>query len=118
LIEEGWHGASLAELVDLQLRPFLECPDRRSIEGPTVLLKPEAAQALGLALHELASNAKRFGAPVGAVRAGVGDMVASSVSEGRRTQMGGERRPRGESAGGSAVWQLGDRAQSRALHRR
>jgi PAS domain S-box-containing protein len=63
LIEEGWHGASLAELVDLQVRPFVDSAERRvSIQGPTVLLKPEAAQALGLALHELANNAKKFGA--------------------------------------------------------
>jgi PAS domain S-box-containing protein len=63
LIEEGWHGASLRELAELQLQPFANPPDRQvSILGPTVLLKPEAAQALGLALHELATNAKKFGA--------------------------------------------------------
>ncbi len=32
------------------------------IEGPEVALKPEAAQNLGLALHELAANAQKFGA--------------------------------------------------------
>jgi PAS domain S-box-containing protein len=70
LVEEGWHGASLAELAALQLRPFAGSPTHQiSIQGPTVLLKPEAAQALGLALHELAHNAKQFG--------------ALSVSEGR-----------------------------------
>jgi two-component sensor histidine kinase len=63
LVEDGWHGASLAELAALQLRPFVDFLDRQvSIKGPAVQLKPEAAQALGLALHELANNAKRFGA--------------------------------------------------------
>jgi PAS domain S-box-containing protein len=63
LIEEGWHGASLGELVGLQLqRQFDSVIDRISVDGPTVLLKPEAAQALGVALHELAVNAKKFGA--------------------------------------------------------
>jgi PAS domain S-box-containing protein len=63
LVEDGWHGASLAELAELQLRPFVGFLDRQvSIEGPAVRLKPEAAQALGLALHELANNAKKFGA--------------------------------------------------------
>ena len=63
LIEEGWHGASIRELAELQLRPFVNSPDRQvSMLGPTVLLKPEAVQALGLALHELANNAKKFGA--------------------------------------------------------
>jgi PAS domain S-box-containing protein len=63
LIEEGWHGASLGELVALQLqRLFDSTIDQIAIDGPTVLLKPEAAQALGFALHELAVNAKKFGA--------------------------------------------------------
>ena len=38
--------------------------DQIAVEGPTVLLKPEVAQALGFALHELAVNAKKFGAPL------------------------------------------------------
>jgi two-component sensor histidine kinase len=63
LIEEGWHGASLSELVSLQLRRLLDSQFHQTvIEGPTVLLKPEAVQALGIALHELAANAKKFGA--------------------------------------------------------
>jgi len=33
-----------------------------AIEGPAVALKPEAAQNLGFALHELAANAGKFGA--------------------------------------------------------
>jgi len=33
-----------------------------AIEGPDIALKPEAAQNLGLALHELAVNAAKFGA--------------------------------------------------------
>jgi two-component sensor histidine kinase len=63
MIEEGWHGASLGELVDLQLRRLLDSTiDQITVDGPSVLLKPDAAQALGFALHELAVNAKKFGA--------------------------------------------------------
>lgn len=63
LVEEGWHGASLEGLARLQLRPFLDAGEGQvSVEGPTVLLKPQAAQALGLALHELANNARKYGA--------------------------------------------------------
>jgi PAS domain S-box-containing protein len=63
LVEEGWHGASLRGLVELQLKPLLEDREEQvSIDGPTVLLKPEAAQAFGMAVHELATNASRFGA--------------------------------------------------------
>ena len=63
LVQESWHGASLKELVRSQLAYYLERePDQVAIEGPDVRLKPEAAQSLGLALHELASNAAKFGA--------------------------------------------------------
>ena len=63
LVRESWYGAALQELVRSQLAAFID-RDRRQIvmEGPAVALKPEAAQNLGLALHELAANAARFGA--------------------------------------------------------
>ena len=63
LVQENWYGASLSELVRQQLGPYLD--PRASditIEGPAIALKPEAAQSLGLALHELASNAAEHGA--------------------------------------------------------
>ncbi|HXX08971.1 MAG TPA: HWE histidine kinase domain-containing protein [Pseudolabrys sp.] len=59
LVRESWYGASLDELVRSQLGASL---GQVSIEGPAVALKPEAAQNLGLALHELAINAAKFGA--------------------------------------------------------
>jgi PAS domain S-box-containing protein len=63
LVRESWYGASLAELVQSQLGAYLAgSTGRVSIEGPAIALKPEAAQNLGLALHELAVNATKFGA--------------------------------------------------------
>ncbi len=63
LVQESWHGASLKELIRSQLAYYLHRePEQISIEGPDVRLKPEAAQSLGLALHELASNAAKHGA--------------------------------------------------------
>ncbi|WP_137045171.1 HWE histidine kinase domain-containing protein [Pseudolabrys sp. FHR47] len=63
LIRESWYGASLNELVRSQLSGYLDgVAQRISIEGPDITLKPEAAQNLGLALHELSANAVRFGA--------------------------------------------------------
>jgi PAS domain S-box-containing protein len=63
LVRESWHGASLDELVRSQLGVHIaRAEEQVAIEGPAVALKPEAAQNLGLALHELAVNAARFGA--------------------------------------------------------
>jgi PAS domain S-box-containing protein len=63
LVRESWHGASIDQLVRSQLAQHIEKhAGRVVIEGPDVALKPEAAQNLGLALHELAINAEKFGA--------------------------------------------------------
>jgi two-component sensor histidine kinase len=63
LVRESWHGASIGELVRSQLSTQVEHRDSQvALEGPDIALKPEAAQNLGLALHELVINAKTFGA--------------------------------------------------------
>lgn len=61
LVRESWYGASLTELIRSQLSTHLD-GEQVSLDGPEVALKPEAAQNLGLALHELTVNAARFGA--------------------------------------------------------
>jgi PAS domain S-box-containing protein len=63
LVLQDWQGASLADLVRDQLAPFPEPGGTRiHASGPDVLLRPEAAEAIGLALHELATNAVKYGA--------------------------------------------------------
>jgi two-component sensor histidine kinase len=63
LVRESWHGASLRELIQSQLAGYIASDAGQiAIEGAPVALKPEAAQNLGLALHELAVNAAKFGA--------------------------------------------------------
>ena len=63
LVRESWYGASLGELIRSQLGGYLDgSTNQVSMDGPAIALKPEAAQNLGLALHELAVNAAKFGA--------------------------------------------------------
>jgi PAS domain S-box-containing protein len=63
LVQEEWHSAGLLDLVRSQLGHYIDrFQSQISIKGPPVHLKPEAAQSLGLALHELAVNAAKYGA--------------------------------------------------------
>ncbi|MGZ8400013.1 MAG: sensor histidine kinase [Methyloceanibacter sp.] len=62
LIADNWHGASLRMLVEQQLGEHADrFGEQIAIEGEDVMLKPEAVQNLGLALHELATNATKYG---------------------------------------------------------
>jgi PAS domain S-box-containing protein len=67
-----WAGAPLRDLAEGQLAPYRDGePARVEIAGPEVRLRPGAAVALGMALHELAANAAAHGAlssPGGRVR--------------------------------------------------
>ncbi|CUU43087.1 HWE histidine kinase domain-containing protein [Blastochloris viridis] len=63
LVERQWASIRLRDLLLAQMKPFGVMADERLVlDGPNVEVAPEPAQNLGLAFHELASNATRFGA--------------------------------------------------------
>jgi PAS domain S-box-containing protein len=63
LSESRWRGANIADLMQEELAPY-RTPrfDRVRISGKSLSLEPSTAQALALALHELATNAAKYGA--------------------------------------------------------
>ncbi len=63
LAQTRWAGADLRELALKELSPYSrEGESPAQIEGPSLLLKPDLAQAMAMALHELATNAVKYGA--------------------------------------------------------
>ena len=58
LMDQEWQGAELAEIVQAELNPFA---DRVLASGPSIVLSAKAAQNFALALHELATNAAKYG---------------------------------------------------------
>jgi two-component sensor histidine kinase/DNA-binding response OmpR family regulator len=77
LARSRWQGADLRRLIEDELSPY-EAPDADTtvIEGRPVSLDPSTAQALALALHELSTNAAKYGA-----LSGPGGSVAIRWSE-------------------------------------
>ena len=63
LAQSRWQGADLARLVDEELAPYRTGEgDRIAASGPDISLEPRTAQTLALALHELSTNAAKYGA--------------------------------------------------------
>ena len=63
LSESRWHGADLGVLAGEELAPYrVADADKVEVGGPNISLLPHMAQGLGLALHELATNAAKHGA--------------------------------------------------------
>jgi PAS domain S-box-containing protein len=63
LVRNEWNGVEIEDLVRAQLAPFADLIGSRiAVLGPKLRLKAASAQTVGLVLHELATNAGKYGA--------------------------------------------------------
>ena len=90
-VKSRWDGAELSSIVTQELAPYLgKSEECARIDGPLVLLETQAAQAIAIGLHELSTNAAKYGslsAPEGKVevtwwRADGGRLVLAWVESG------------------------------------
>lgn len=63
LSQSRWQGADVRRLVSEEIAPYRTIGSARIVaEGPSILVAPETAQSIALTLHELATNAAKYGA--------------------------------------------------------
>jgi PAS domain S-box-containing protein len=94
-VETRWIGAELSTIATQELAPYAVADKARvQIDGPQVLLEPASAQAVAVTLHELATNAAKYGALSAA-----GGRVALNWTH----EAGGQLKLRWTETGGPAV---------------
>jgi PAS domain S-box-containing protein len=111
LAQSRWDGADLMQIVDDELAPYRRNDGANvTVSGPSVRLNPVAAQAVTMAIHELVTNAVKYGAlstPAGRVELSW-QLVASSRLTIQWTESGGPpvRKPTRTGFGTTAVDQM------------
>tara|TARA_R110002126_G_C10488843_1_gene503066 strand:- start:6002 stop:8185 length:2184 start_codon:yes stop_codon:yes gene_type:complete len=87
IVRGNWGGVSVRDLVESQLKHLGDemLGNRIAIDGPEIVLTPAAAQGIGMALHELSTNALKYGSLSGP--AGTVSIVWDTVEEGGAFQI-------------------------------
>ena len=57
-----WKGSGLSEIVEIAMEPFHDGGHRYTMTGENIMMSPKTTLALGMAIHELATNALKYGA--------------------------------------------------------
>ena len=107
-IQSRWIGAELSNIAKQELTPYLQDGAARArIDGPNLVLEPNTAQAIAVTLHELATNAAKYGSL--SVPKGQVEITWSCAADGqfilRWTETGGPpaKKPTREGFGTSVI---------------
>jgi PAS domain S-box-containing protein len=60
-VQSRWIGAELSTIATQELAPYSSRENSVRLDGPQIMLEPTVAQAVGVSLHELATNAAKYG---------------------------------------------------------
>ena len=120
LVDTNWAETGLRALVVAQLAPFLERQDQLKLAGEDVMLPANAVLTLGMTLHELATNAAKYGAL--SSDAGTVEVVwrQEPTVEGPQVVLCWQERggPQGFAARAAQLWHPADRGRHRPRARR
>lgn len=85
IVADDWAGVNIADLMKVLLHQHAPAQSTQiSLKGPSITLSPEAAQNLGLAIHELGANAAKYGA-LSTREGAVSAIWSEELINGRRT---------------------------------
>jgi two-component sensor histidine kinase len=88
LSQEKWQGAELRDVIARVLRPYLlNTPERMRMSGPQVPLSPRLAVVLAMIVHEIATNAAKYGALSNDTGTVVVDWEILEESDGRKLRL-------------------------------
>ncbi len=62
LTRSDWRGANIGDIIASELEPRIGSADALEMEGPKLAVKPKSALSLHMAIHEMATNAAKYGA--------------------------------------------------------